>query len=42
MMFRGGPDLSADQLAAVIAALGGIFNADTQQTVPDTRRTMPI
>ena len=33
MMFRGSPDLSADQLADIIALLGGNFNADTQQTV---------
>ncbi|MGA3208704.1 MAG: pitrilysin family protein [Syntrophales bacterium] len=33
MMFRGSPDLSADQLADIIALMGGDFNADTQQTV---------
>ncbi len=33
MMFRGDPNLSADQLAAIAAAMGGDFNADTQQTV---------
>ena len=33
MMFRGNPGLSADQLAGIIAAMGGKFNADTQQTV---------
>jgi zinc protease len=33
MMFRGSPDLSAAQLAYVSAALGGRFDADTQQTV---------
>ena len=33
MMFRGSPDLSGSQLAALIAAMGGRFNADTQQTV---------
>lgn len=32
MMFRGSPDLSADQLAAISAAMGGHFDADTQQT----------
>src|SRR5438093_12169580 len=33
MMFRGSPDLSAAQLAYVSAALGGDFDATTQQTV---------
>jgi zinc protease len=33
MMFRGSPDLSAEQLASIIALMGGQFNADTQQTV---------
>ncbi len=33
MMFRGSPGLSADQLADIIAMMGGDFNADTQQTV---------
>jgi zinc protease len=33
MMFRGSPGLSADQLADMIAAMGGMFDADTQQTV---------
>jgi zinc protease len=33
MMFRGSPGLSADQLADISAAMGGNFNADTQQTV---------
>src|SRR5437660_10130731 len=33
MMFRGSPGLSGDQLAYVSAALGGRFDADTQQTV---------
>ena len=39
MMFRGSPDLSADQLANIAAAMGGDFNADTQQTV--TRYFLP-
>lgn len=33
MMFRGSPGLSGKQLANVIAAIGGFFNADTQETV---------
>ena len=33
MMFRGSPGLSAEQLATIIAATGGDFNADTQQNV---------
>ena len=33
MMFRGSPGLSANQLANITAAMGGSFNADTQQTI---------
>lgn len=33
MLFRGSPGLSADQLANIIAAMGGTFNADTQGSV---------
>ncbi len=33
MMFRGGPGLSKDQLAAIAANMGGAFNADTTQGV---------
>jgi zinc protease len=33
MMFRGNPGLSADQLASIMAAMGGEFNAYTQKTV---------
>ncbi|MGH9490929.1 MAG: M16 family metallopeptidase, partial [Terriglobales bacterium] len=33
MMFRGSPGLSADQLNEISAAMGGDFDADTQQTV---------
>jgi zinc protease len=41
MMFRGSPGLSADQLAEVAAAMGGAFNADTQQTVTQYFYTIP-
>jgi zinc protease len=41
MLFRGSPGLSAEQLAAIIAALGGEFNADTQQTVTQYFFTVP-
>ncbi len=33
MMFRGSPGLSANQLANISAAMGGRFNAETQQTL---------
>jgi zinc protease len=41
MMFRGSPGLSADQLAEVAAAMGGSFNADTQQTITQYFYTIP-
>ena len=41
MMFRGSPGLSANQLADMIAAMGGMFNADTQQTVTQYFLTAP-
>lgn len=41
MMFRGGPELSRDQLAEVAAQMGGDFNADTTQTVTQFFFTTP-
>ena len=41
MMFRGSPDLTAGQLAAISAAMGGDFDADTQQTVTQYFFTVP-
>src|SRR5579872_6093109 len=41
MMFRGSPDLSAGQLADISAAMGGDFDADTQQTVTQYFFTVP-
>ena len=41
MMFRGSPELSAGQLANVTAALGGDFNADTQQMITQYFFTAP-
>ncbi|MGW8325792.1 MAG: M16 family metallopeptidase, partial [Desulfobacterales bacterium] len=41
MMFRGNPGLSAGQLANITAALGGMFNADTQQSVTQYFFTVP-
>lgn len=41
MMFRGSPGLSADQLADIVAAMGGDFDADTQQMVTQYFFTVP-
>jgi zinc protease len=41
MMFRGSPGLSADQLAEISAAMGGSFDADTQQTITQYFFTIP-
>lgn len=40
-MFRGSPGLSANQLADIAAAMGGMFNADTQQMVTQYFFTVP-
>ncbi len=41
MMFRGSPNLTADQLAEISAAMGGRFDADTQQAVTQYFFTVP-
>lgn len=41
MMFRGSPGMSAAQLADITAAMGGEFDADTQQTVTQYAFTVP-
>ncbi len=41
MMFRGSRGLSAGQLADIAAAMGGQFDADTQQTVTQYFFTVP-
>ena len=41
MMFRGSPGLTAGQLADINAAMGGMFDADTQQTVTQYFFTVP-
>jgi len=41
MMFRGSPGLSAGQLAAISAEMGGAFDADTQQSVTQYFFTVP-
>lgn len=41
MMFRGSRGLNSQQLSAIIAAMGGEFNADTQQTVTQYFFTVP-
>jgi zinc protease len=41
MMFRGSPGLTAGQLADLVAAMGGMFNADTQQMVTQYFFTVP-
>lgn len=41
MMFRGSPGLSKDQLAEIAAAMGGNFDADTQDTMTQYFFTVP-
>jgi zinc protease len=41
MMFRGSPGLSSNQLMDIAAAMGGQFDADTQQTVTQYFFTAP-
>ncbi len=41
MMFRGSPGLTAGQLADLVAAMGGMFNADTRQMVTQYFFTVP-
>lgn len=41
MMFRGSPGLSAGQLADISAEMGGMFDADTQQSVTQYFFTVP-
>ncbi|HEY3448935.1 MAG TPA: pitrilysin family protein, partial [Myxococcales bacterium] len=41
MMFRGSRELSASQLATLTAAMGGEFNAETQQTATRYYFTVP-
>ena len=41
MAFRGCADVTADQIAAIFAQLGGFNNADTQQTITQYFATVP-
>jgi zinc protease len=41
MMFRGSPGLAADQLADIAAAMGGQFDAETQQNITQYFFTIP-
>jgi len=41
MMFRGSPGLSANQLAELTTAMGGMFDADTQQSLTQYFFTVP-
>jgi zinc protease len=41
MAFRGCSSLTADQIAAILAQLGGAGNADTQQNITQFFETVP-
>jgi zinc protease len=41
MMFRGSPDLSADQLANIGSVMGGQFNANTRESLTQYLYTVP-
>ncbi len=41
MMFRGSPGLSAEQLAALGSAMGGMFNANTRESLTQYLYTVP-
>ena len=41
MMFRGGPGLSADQLANIGSVMGGDFNANTRESLTQYLYTVP-
>jgi len=41
MMFRGNPGLSSEQLSSIIAAMGGNFNAQTEQSLTQYFFTVP-
>src|ERR1700687_4671153 len=41
MAFRGCSDLTADQISAIFAQLGGLGNADTQQNITQYFSTVP-
>jgi zinc protease len=41
MMFRGSPDLSADQLASIGSVMGGSFNANTRESLTQYLYTVP-
>ncbi|GFE62641.1 pitrilysin family protein [Geobacter sp. AOG2] len=42
MMFRGNPGLTSDQLSSIIAAMGGNFNAQTEQSLTQYFFTVPV